>query len=105
MLQQARDEAHRFALTFQRLRRSKRTVTSELLAIPGVGPTKRRLLLQTFGSLDGVRMATPDQIAELPGFSVKAAQRILDFLRASAAVPAAADTATVPDAPVAPEPT
>ena len=80
MLQQARDEAHRFALTFQRLRRSKRTVTSELLSIPGVGAAKRRQLLQAFGSLEGVKRATPEQIAELPGFSVKSAQKILASL-------------------------
>jgi excinuclease ABC subunit C len=83
MLQQARDEAHRFALTYQRLRRSKRTVTSELLQIPGVGPSKRRQLLQAFGSLDGVRAATVEAIAALPGFSAKSAQRLVDALRQS----------------------
>ena len=96
MLQQARDEAHRFALTFQRLRRAKRTVTSELLQIPGVGTNKRRVLLQKFGSLEGVKAATPEQIAELPGFSVKSASRILDVLhgrvRVSAASESQADT-------------
>ena len=53
MLQQARDEAHRFAITFQRKRRTVRTITSELLRIPGVGEAKRRLLLSAFGSLQG----------------------------------------------------
>ena len=94
MLQQARDEAHRFAITFQRLRRAKRTVTSELLQIKGVGPERRRLLLTTFGSLDGVRNATAEQIAALPGFSMKSAQKILDSLRESAPVPAAPATTT-----------
>ena len=88
MLQQARDEAHRFAITFQRLRRAKRTVTSELLQIPGVGSTRRRELLKTFGSLEGVRNASPEAIAALPGFSLKSAQKIIDSLRASAPVPA-----------------
>ena len=83
MLQQARDEAHRFALTYQRLRRSKRTVTSELLQIPGVGPSKRRQLLQAFGSLDGVRGATVEAIAALPGFSARSAQKLVDALRQS----------------------
>mgnify|MGYP001572499009 CR=1 FL=1 len=46
LLQHARDEAHRFAITFQRLRRSKRTVTSELLEIPGIGPARQRTLLE-----------------------------------------------------------
>jgi excinuclease ABC subunit C len=98
MLQQARDEAHRFAITFQRKRRAVRTITSELLRIPGVGENKRRQLLTAFGSLQGIRAATPEQIAELPGFSVKAAQRILDALRASDALaPAPAPSTSDPD--------
>jgi excinuclease ABC subunit C len=93
MLQQARDEAHRFAITFQRKRRTVRTITSELLRIPGVGESKRRLLLTTFGSLQAIREATPEQIGALPGFSVKSGQRILDALRASdVTAPAAATT-------------
>ena len=71
VLQQARDEAHRFAITFQRKRRAMRTVTSELLRIPGVGESKRRQLLAAFGSLQGVREAPPEAIAALPGFGRK----------------------------------
>src|SRR5438046_9374834 len=71
VLQQARDEAHRFAITFQRKRRSMRTITSELLRIPGIGEAKRRQLLAAFGSLDGVRTAAPEAIAALPGFGEK----------------------------------
>jgi excinuclease ABC subunit C len=85
MLQQARDEAHRFAVTFNRKRRSLRTITSELLSIPGIGPSKRRLLLQEFGSIQGVRDATVEQIAALPGFSATSARRLLDVLAARAA--------------------
>jgi excinuclease ABC subunit C len=84
MLQQARDEAHRFAVEFNRKRRSMRTVTSELLSIPGVGPSKRRALLQHFGSVQGVRDASVEQIASLPGFSAASAQRLLDQLAARA---------------------
>jgi excinuclease ABC subunit C len=83
VLQQARDEAHRFAITFQRKRRAVRTITSELLRIPGVGENKRRQLLEAFGSLQGVRDATPEAIGALPGFSVKSAEKILATLRAS----------------------
>ena len=83
LLQQARDEAHRFAITFQRARRTVRTITSELLKIPGIGPTKRRALLAKFGSIDGVRTAGADAIAELPGFTVKSGQKLLDALAAS----------------------
>ena len=81
VLQQARDEAHRFAVTFQRKRRSVRTVTSELLRIPGVGDSKRRQLLAAFGSLQGVREASADSIAALPGFGRKTADRVLQALR------------------------
>ena len=86
LLQQARDEAHRFAITFQRKRRTVRTITSELLRIPGVGESKRRLLLSTFGSLQAIREATAEQIGALPGFSAKSGQRILDALRQSDAL-------------------
>jgi len=84
MLQQARDEAHRFAVTFNRKRRSLRTVTSELLSVPGIGPSKRRALLQAFGSVQGVRDATVEQIAALPGFSADSARRLQDALAARA---------------------
>ena len=108
MLQQARDEAHRFAITFQRKRRSVRTLTSELLLIPGIGDARRRLLLSHFGSLHAVRSATPEQIAELPGFSVKSGQRILDSLRSTDALapsPTEAGIAeSVPHPPPATEP-
>ena len=80
VLQQARDEAHRFAVTFQRQRRAARTVTSELLSIPGVGPSKRRALIKAFGSVQGVRDAGVEAIAALPGFSAASAQRILEAL-------------------------
>lgn len=84
LLQQARDEAHRFAVTFQRKRRAVRTVTSELLRIPGIGPVKRRQLLQAFGSIDGVREATAEQIAGLPGWTTTTAERLLAALRDTA---------------------
>ncbi|NUQ21241.1 MAG: excinuclease ABC subunit UvrC [Gemmatimonadaceae bacterium] len=102
VLQQARDEAHRFAGTFQRQRRAARTVTSELLSIPGVGPSKRRVLIKAFGSVQGVRDAGVDAIAALPGFSAASAQRILDALDKSnptkaAEPPAPAITTATPE--------
>ncbi len=84
LLQRARDEAHRFAVSYSRQRRSRRTITSELLAIPGIGPGRRRALLERFGSLAGVKTATPAEIAALPGFSAKLAERILDRLHVRA---------------------
>jgi excinuclease ABC subunit C len=108
VLQQARDEAHRFAITFQRKRRALRTVTSELLRIPGVGESKRRQLLAAFGSLQGVRDAPTEAIAALPGFGQKTAERIVVALRDSsptAAAPAAAVASEAPTvAPVVPDP-
>ncbi|HEX4574236.1 MAG TPA: excinuclease ABC subunit UvrC [Gemmatimonadales bacterium] len=84
LLQRARDEAHRFAVSYSRKRRAKRTITSELLLIPGIGPQRRRVLLERFGSLAGVKTATPAEIATLPGFSTTLAERILDRLKAHA---------------------
>ncbi len=83
LLQRARDEAHRFAVTYNRKRRAMRTITSELLQIPGVGPQRRRALLHAFGSVQGVREASEAEIAKLPGFSVELARRILEALAAS----------------------
>jgi excinuclease ABC subunit C len=80
LLQRARDEAHRFAVTYSRGRRAKRIITSELLTIPGVGPRRRRALLERFGSVAGVRTATPAEIASLPGISQTLADRILERL-------------------------
>ncbi|MGH7618339.1 MAG: excinuclease ABC subunit UvrC [Gemmatimonadaceae bacterium] len=100
VLQQARDEAHRFAITFQRKRRAVRTITSELLRIPGVGEAKRRQLLAAFGSLQGVRDAGVDAIAALPGFGPKIAERILSTLQeTSPTAPPIAAARVVPGNP------
>jgi excinuclease ABC subunit C len=97
LLQQARDEAHRFAVTFNRARRTSRTITSQLLEIPGIGPKRRRTLLHAFGSLDGVKRAEPGAIAALPGFSVQTATRLLDALRKSEAPEAERGPLPTPD--------
>jgi excinuclease ABC subunit C len=81
LLQRARDEAHRFGLAYNRKRRTQRTITSELLTIPGVGPRKRRQLLERFGSLAGVKSASVAELASLPGVSTRLAERILDHLK------------------------
>jgi len=95
VIQQARDEAHRFAITFQRKRRAMRTVTSELMKVPGIGDAKRRVLLEAFGSLQGVRDASVEAIAALPGFGQKTADRIVAALRESSPLaPATADVVT-----------
>ncbi|HKN58151.1 MAG TPA: excinuclease ABC subunit UvrC [Gemmatimonadaceae bacterium] len=86
LLQQARDEAHRFAVTYNRKRRSMRTVTSELLKVRGIGPVKRRLLLKEFGSVQGVRDAGEEAIARLPGFNVERARKLLESLTATSPI-------------------
>jgi excinuclease ABC subunit C len=86
LLQQARDEAHRFAVTYNRKRRTMRTVTSELLKVPGIGPVKRRQLLKEFGSVQGVREASEEAIAKLPGFNADRARKLLESLAATAQV-------------------
>lgn len=97
LLQQARDESHRTAVGYNRKRRTMRTVTSELLKIPGVGPVKRRALLTTFGSLQGVREASIEQIAAVPGFNDTSARKLLVALGVLAA-PDATEATGVTDA-------
>lgn len=75
LLQRIRDEAHRFAISAQRAKRSK-SISSALIEIPGLGEAKARALLRQFGSLKRIRLATVDEIASLPGFGEKLAQQI-----------------------------
>ena len=81
LLQRLRDEAHRFGLAYSRHRRTQRIITSELLEIPGIGPNRRRALLQRFGSLAGVRTATRPELMTVEGISEGMADRILAFLK------------------------
>jgi excinuclease ABC subunit C len=74
LVQRVRDEAHRFAITFHRQSRAKRTLHSELDDIPGVGPTKRKRLLTRFGSVRGVRGASVEELSQAVGRGV--AERI-----------------------------
>jgi excinuclease ABC subunit C len=81
LLQRARDEAHRFGVAYSRKRRSERTITSELLNIRGIGHKRRRLLLERFGSLAGVKSATVSELASVEGVSTRLAERILEHLQ------------------------
>ena len=80
LLQRVRDEAHRFAVRYNRKLRSRRTVRSALGDIPGIGPARQRALLSRFGSLRGVKEATPAEIGRIPGFSEAMGARILTYL-------------------------
>ena len=78
-LQKIRDEAHRFAITYHKKLRSRRTISSVLDQIPGVGPALRTSLLKTLGSAKAVREASVGQLAAVPKVSPRLAERIHDF--------------------------
>ena len=80
LLQRVRDEAHRFAITFHRERRSKRMTTSTLDTIPGLGEIRRKALLRQFGSLKKLSGATAAEIAEVPGIGRRTADAIIAAL-------------------------
>ena len=80
LVQRVRDEAHRFAITFHRQRRSKSSLGSAMDLIPGIGPKRRRMLLRRFGSVKGVRDAELDELAAVPGMTVSLAQRVKERL-------------------------
>jgi len=80
LMQRIRDEAHRFAITAHRGRRVRQGLASTLDAIPGIGPQRRKQLIQRFGSLDGIRNASLDDLTTLPGFSEKLAHSVKSHL-------------------------
>ncbi len=80
LLQRVRDEAHRFAVTYQRKLRNKRTITSSISNIEGVGPKKTDDLLKHFGSVKAIRDADAEEIARVPGIGPKLAEIIRDWL-------------------------
>lgn len=80
LLQQIRDEAHRFAITGHRARRAKNRNKSQLEQIPGLGPKKRRDLLKHFGGQQEIERASEDQLSKVPGISIKLAEEIYAWL-------------------------
>jgi excinuclease ABC subunit C len=80
LLQRVRDEAHRFAITFHRERRSKRMTASALDGVPGLGEVRRKALLRHFGSLKRLAAATVEEITEVPGVGPRTAAAVLAIL-------------------------
>ncbi|MDQ1646980.1 MAG: excinuclease subunit, partial [Cryptosporangiaceae bacterium] len=87
LLQRVRDEAHRFAITYHREKRSKRMTASELDNIAGLGEGRRKALLRHFGSLRKLRAATPAEITEVPGIGRRTAEAIVIALHGQLVVP------------------
>lgn len=80
MLQRIRDEAHRFAISYHRSKRSREMTASALDEVPGLGPARRRAVVEHFGSVARIRQAGVEQIAEVPGIGEATARRILEHL-------------------------
>jgi excinuclease ABC subunit C len=94
LLQRVRDEAHRFAITFHRSKRSQVMLESLLDDIPSLGEVRRKALLDHFGSVTAIRSATLEQIATIPGIGTKTAQIIIDGISHEAATSPTVDMAS-----------
>jgi excinuclease ABC subunit C len=81
LLQNIRDEAHRFAISYHRSLRKKRTISSALDNIPGIGPNRRNQLLKIFGSVKAIRESNPDQINKRGGIPMKLAELVYQTLQ------------------------
>jgi excinuclease ABC subunit C len=80
LLQRSRDEAHRFAITAHRKRRSRQGLESSLEKIPGIGPARRQELLKKFKTIQNIREASVEEISQTPKITLKIAQSIKDHL-------------------------
>ncbi len=80
LMQRVRDEAHRFAVTYHQRLRSKRQTRSGLDSVQGIGPKRRRMLIQRFGSVQGVREASLEELSAVPGMTRALAQNVKDQL-------------------------
>jgi excinuclease ABC subunit C len=83
LLQRIRDEAHRFAITHHRIRRDRAMTASILDGLPGVGPARKRALLNHFGSPDAILAASRDELAAVPGIPGKLAREVYRELHKS----------------------
>ncbi|MFE5723920.1 excinuclease ABC subunit UvrC [Streptomyces erythrochromogenes] len=94
LLQRVRDEAHRFAIQYQRSKRGKRLKSGPLDEVPGLGESRKQALVKHFGSVKKLRQATIDQICEVPGIGRKTAETVAAALAGAAPAGPAVNTAT-----------
>ncbi|MGW5449057.1 excinuclease ABC subunit UvrC [Streptomyces asiaticus] len=94
LLQRVRDEAHRFAITYQRSKRAKSLKAGPLDTVPGLGDSRKQALLKHFGSVKRLRAATVEQICEVPGVGRKTAETVAAALAGAAPAAPAVNTAT-----------
>ncbi|MBM7054028.1 excinuclease ABC subunit UvrC [Streptomyces durocortorensis] len=94
LLQRVRDEAHRFAITYQRAKRAKRLRSSPLDDVSGLGETRKQALIKHFGSVKKLRQATIDEICEVPGIGRRTAESVAAALATTAPAAPAVNTAT-----------
>ncbi|MET9659547.1 excinuclease ABC subunit UvrC [Streptomyces sp. NPDC006510] len=94
LLQRVRDEAHRFAITYQRAKRAKRIRSSPLDAVTGLGETRKQALIKHFGSVKKLKQATIDEICEVPGIGRRTAESVAVALASAAPATPAVNTAT-----------
>jgi excinuclease ABC subunit C len=94
LLQRVRDEAHRFAISYQRSKRSKSMKAGALDTVPGLGETRRQALLKHFGSLKRLRAATVEEICQVPGIGRRTAETVAAALASAAPAAPAVNTAT-----------
>lgn len=94
LLQRIRDEAHRFAITYQRAKRAKRIRSSPLDDVSGLGETRKQALIKHFGSVKKLRQATIDEICEVPGIGRRTAESVAAALASTAPAAPAVNTAT-----------
>ncbi|MXG29211.1 excinuclease ABC subunit UvrC [Streptomyces sp. YIM 132580] len=94
LLQRVRDEAHRFAITYQRAKRAKRIRSSPLDDVTGLGETRKQALIKHFGSVKKLRQATIEEICEVPGIGRRTAEAVAAALASAAPATPAVNTAT-----------
>jgi len=103
LLQRLRNEAHRFAVSYNRKLRTRRTIQSRLGEIPGIGPGRQQALLTRFGSVEGIVAAGVEEVIRVPGFSRVLAERVLSYLQGEGETPEGPPTPSSPIIPPNPE--